>query len=164
MYVRVLGVIAVSLLSSHAPHSQRLKYTHPAAYNASVAAQSEWVQLHHFCYWELTHAHSCNAEWQDAGRYAGMLFEQSKWSKSVYVYLQVRPICRRERFVFWDTGHGINRFAVMNSLEIASHPALIIFHRSAGMLPLHVARARRQVHAGIARVLCGAEAHLDFVC
>eukprot|EP00123_Amoebidium_parasiticum_P014586 comp22566_c0_seq4/m.34393 comp22566_c0_seq4/g.34393 ORF comp22566_c0_seq4/g.34393 comp22566_c0_seq4/m.34393 type:complete len:532 (-) comp22566_c0_seq4:63-1658(-) len=59
-----------------------------AEYQRSVSAQSDWVQLHHICYWELMHAHSAQGNWRDAAKFAKKLVTDSKWSKAIYQYLE----------------------------------------------------------------------------
>ncbi|XP_036407089.1 tetratricopeptide repeat protein 39B isoform X2 [Megalops cyprinoides] len=51
-----------------------------------IAAQQEWKQIHHLCYWELMWSHSFQQEWLEAYRYADLLCKESRWSKAIYVY------------------------------------------------------------------------------
>ncbi|KPP64569.1 tetratricopeptide repeat protein 39B-like, partial [Scleropages formosus] len=51
-----------------------------------IAAQYEWKQIHHLCYWELMWVHSFQQEWLEAYRYADLLCRESRWSKAIYVY------------------------------------------------------------------------------
>ncbi|KAM3623590.1 uncharacterized protein V6R79_013009 [Siganus canaliculatus] len=53
---------------------------------ACIAAQQEWRQIHHLCYWELMWAYSFELNWKEAYRYADLLCKESKWSQAVYVY------------------------------------------------------------------------------
>ncbi|XP_059903540.1 tetratricopeptide repeat protein 39B-like isoform X2 [Gadus macrocephalus] len=55
-------------------------------YLACIAAQQEWRQIHHLCYWELMWAHSFEQEWKKAYHYADLLSKESKWSQSTYMY------------------------------------------------------------------------------
>uniref|UniRef100_A0A668A4C6 Tetratricopeptide repeat protein 39B n=1 Tax=Myripristis murdjan TaxID=586833 RepID=A0A668A4C6_9TELE len=55
-------------------------------YLACIAAQQEWRQIHHLCYWELMWAHSFEQDWREAYRYADLLAKESKWSQAVYVF------------------------------------------------------------------------------
>uniref|UniRef100_A0A671WSM1 Tetratricopeptide repeat protein 39B n=1 Tax=Sparus aurata TaxID=8175 RepID=A0A671WSM1_SPAAU len=53
---------------------------------ACIAAQQEWRQIHHLCYWELMWAYSFELNWREAYRYADLLCKESKWSQAIYVY------------------------------------------------------------------------------
>nr|XP_020447541.1 tetratricopeptide repeat protein 39B-like isoform X4 [Monopterus albus] len=53
---------------------------------ACIAAQEEWHQIHHVCYWELMWTHSFEQNWIEAYRYADLLSRESKWSKAIYVF------------------------------------------------------------------------------
>ncbi|XP_034543814.1 tetratricopeptide repeat protein 39B-like [Notolabrus celidotus] len=53
---------------------------------ACIAAQEEWRQIHHLCYWELMWAYSFEQNWLEAYRYADLLCKESKWSQAVYVF------------------------------------------------------------------------------
>lgn len=48
---------------------------------ACIAAQEEWRQIHHLCYWVLMWAYSFEQKWKEAYRYADLLSLQSKWSQ-----------------------------------------------------------------------------------
>ncbi|KAL4618182.1 tetratricopeptide repeat protein 39B-like [Arapaima gigas] len=51
-----------------------------------IAAQHEWKQIHHLCYWELMWLHSFQQQWLEAYRFADLLCNESRWSKAIYVY------------------------------------------------------------------------------
>ncbi|XP_029362593.1 tetratricopeptide repeat protein 39B-like [Echeneis naucrates] len=53
---------------------------------ACIAAQKEWRQIHHLCYWELMWAYSFEQNWMEAYRYADLLCKESKWSQAIYVF------------------------------------------------------------------------------
>lgn len=53
---------------------------------ACIAAQEEWRQIHHLCYWELMWAYSFEQNWTEAYRYADLLCKESKWSQAVYMF------------------------------------------------------------------------------
>ncbi|CAL8240325.1 unnamed protein product [Gadus morhua 'NCC'] len=55
-------------------------------YEECLAAQNEWLQIHHLCYWELMWCHSYRQQWQQAYTYADLLCKESRWSKAIYVY------------------------------------------------------------------------------
>lgn len=48
---------------------------------ACIAAQQEWRQIHHLCYWELMWAYSFELNWKEAYKYADLLCKESKWSQ-----------------------------------------------------------------------------------
>ncbi|XP_016074493.1 PREDICTED: tetratricopeptide repeat protein 39B-like [Miniopterus natalensis] len=51
-----------------------------------IIIQHEWKQLNHLCYWELMWCHIFVQDWKKAYHYAALLFQDSKWSKSIYSY------------------------------------------------------------------------------
>ncbi|XP_078799416.1 tetratricopeptide repeat protein 39B-like [Oryzias latipes] len=53
---------------------------------ACIAAQEEWRQIHHLCYWELMWTYSFEQNWKEAYRYANLLSKENKWSQAIYVY------------------------------------------------------------------------------
>uniref|UniRef100_A0A672YQY9 Tetratricopeptide repeat domain 39B n=1 Tax=Sphaeramia orbicularis TaxID=375764 RepID=A0A672YQY9_9TELE len=53
---------------------------------ACIAAQEEWRQIHHLCYWELMWAYSFEQNWREAYHYADLLCKESKWSQAVYMF------------------------------------------------------------------------------
>ncbi|XP_026159274.1 tetratricopeptide repeat protein 39B-like [Mastacembelus armatus] len=53
---------------------------------ACIAAQEEWRQIHHMCYWELMWAYSFEQNWREAYRYADLLSKNSKWSQAIFVF------------------------------------------------------------------------------
>ncbi|KAG7486281.1 tetratricopeptide repeat protein 39B-like [Solea senegalensis] len=55
-------------------------------YLACIAAQEEWHQIHHLCYWELMWAYSFEQNWNEAYRYADLLCKESKWSQAIYIF------------------------------------------------------------------------------
>jgi len=57
-------------------------------YEKSWQSQDIWPQFHHFCYWELIWSHSMLMNWKLAELFAKRLFEESRWSKCIYAYLQ----------------------------------------------------------------------------
>lgn len=65
-------------------------------YNKSVRSQDIWPQFHHICYWELMWAHGMKMDWQSASDYARRLFEESRWSKCIYAYVQAAFICMQQ--------------------------------------------------------------------
>jgi len=57
-------------------------------YEESWQSQGIWPQFHHLCYWELIWAHSMLMNWMIAEEFSKWLFEKSRWSKCIYVYMQ----------------------------------------------------------------------------
>ncbi|XP_037004941.2 tetratricopeptide repeat protein 39B-like [Artibeus jamaicensis] len=51
-----------------------------------IFIQNEWKQLNHLCYWELMWCHIFLQDWKQAYHYADELFQNSKWSKAMYLY------------------------------------------------------------------------------
>ncbi|XP_078354114.1 tetratricopeptide repeat protein 39B-like [Oculina patagonica] len=57
-------------------------------YKHSITIQSEIKQFHHIFYWELMWCYACKGDWVQAYNYAGILLEESLWSKTVYMHLK----------------------------------------------------------------------------
>jgi len=55
-------------------------------YNRAWQSQSEWVQFHHLCYWELMWANCCKQEWSSSRDFADLLLHESRWSRAIYGY------------------------------------------------------------------------------
>eukprot|EP00118_Oscarella_pearsei_P014158 m.119538 g.119538 ORF g.119538 m.119538 type:complete len:461 (+) comp37699_c0_seq10:77-1459(+) len=55
-------------------------------YSQSISAQTQWIQLHHICHWELIWCHCLKGNWRKAAEYAHGLFQASRWSKATYLY------------------------------------------------------------------------------
>ncbi|KAJ9575327.1 hypothetical protein L9F63_025722, partial [Diploptera punctata] len=55
-------------------------------YIKSWRSQSMWPQFHHLCFWELVWTNSVKGEWREASKYADWLFQESRWSKTIYSY------------------------------------------------------------------------------
>ncbi|XP_062985313.1 tetratricopeptide repeat protein 39B isoform X2 [Elgaria multicarinata webbii] len=51
-----------------------------------IAAQQEWRQIHHLCYWEMMWCYSFQQDWLQAYRYADLLCKESRWSKAIYMF------------------------------------------------------------------------------
>ncbi|KAM8842549.1 tetratricopeptide repeat protein 39B-like [Synchiropus picturatus] len=72
-------VARISLLKGNFTYAQE-------KFLACIAAQQEWRQIHHLCYWELMWAYSFEQNWKEAYRYANLLCKESKWSQAVYLF------------------------------------------------------------------------------
>lgn len=55
-------------------------------YEKSWKSQNSWPQFHCGCYWELMWAHCILQQWDEAAKYASMLVDESKWSRTIYAY------------------------------------------------------------------------------
>jgi hypothetical protein len=55
-------------------------------YKESIDAQSQWVQLHHTCYWELIWSYSLKGDWENAAHFSDLLYRESSWSKATFLY------------------------------------------------------------------------------
>ncbi|PAA62643.1 hypothetical protein BOX15_Mlig002017g3 [Macrostomum lignano] len=56
------------------------------AFERSIESQTEWIQLHLVCYWELMWTQAYKADWLLAMKYAEILAKESRWSKATLVY------------------------------------------------------------------------------
>lgn len=57
-------------------------------FQRSIASQSEWEQLHHICFWDLSQCYSIQMEYGRAADIMLRLAEKSRWSKAIYYYLR----------------------------------------------------------------------------
>ncbi|KXJ18335.1 tetratricopeptide repeat protein 39B [Exaiptasia diaphana] len=57
-------------------------------YMYSIKVQSEWKQFHHICFWELMWCCSFQGNWSRAYHFAAVLLNESRWSKTTYMYLK----------------------------------------------------------------------------
>ncbi|KAF4527043.1 hypothetical protein B566_EDAN001591 [Ephemera danica] len=55
-------------------------------YTKSWKSQDVWPQFHHLCFWELMFTNSIHQDWRQAAAFAGMLVDESRWSKTIYSY------------------------------------------------------------------------------
>ncbi|XP_048359254.1 tetratricopeptide repeat protein 39B isoform X3 [Sphaerodactylus townsendi] len=63
------------------------------AFQECIAAQQEWKQIHHLCYWELMWSYTFQQNWLQAYRYADLLCKESRWSKAIYVFQKAAILC-----------------------------------------------------------------------
>ena len=53
-----------------------------------IDAQDDLVELNHICFWDLCTCHAFKFEWDQAFKYADLLFERTKWSKATFMYMK----------------------------------------------------------------------------
>lgn len=53
----------------------------------SIDVQSDWIQIHTICYWEMMWCYAARLEWAKAAEYASRLSKCSKWSHASYLYM-----------------------------------------------------------------------------
>ncbi|XP_072445235.1 tetratricopeptide repeat protein 39B isoform X1 [Chiloscyllium punctatum] len=51
-----------------------------------IAAQEEWRQIHHLCYWELMWSYCFQQLWLKAYHFADLLCKESRWSQAIYMF------------------------------------------------------------------------------
>lgn len=49
----------------------------------------DWIQVYHLCYWEKMWCHAMLLQWDEAAEFSHKLFEESKWSKTLFGYQYV---------------------------------------------------------------------------
>ncbi|XP_056609731.1 tetratricopeptide repeat protein 39A isoform X2 [Triplophysa dalaica] len=59
-----------------------------ALFEDGCKAQQVWKQFHHMCYWELMWCFTYKKHWKMAYFYADLLFQESRWSKAMYMYMK----------------------------------------------------------------------------
>ncbi|XP_042733439.1 tetratricopeptide repeat protein 39B [Lagopus leucura] len=72
-----------------------------------IAAQQEWKQIHHLCYWELMWCYTFQQNWLQAYRYADLLSKESRWSKAIYVFQKAAILCMLTEDELKSTGEDI---------------------------------------------------------
>ncbi|XP_056136443.1 tetratricopeptide repeat protein 39B-like [Lampris incognitus] len=86
---------------------------------ACIAAQQEWRQIHHLCYWELTWAYCFEQNWSEAYRYADVLCKESKWSKAIYVFQKAAILSMLPEQEVKRTGENVGElFRQVDSLRL----------------------------------------------
>ncbi|XP_061486229.1 tetratricopeptide repeat protein 39B isoform X1 [Rhineura floridana] len=76
-------------------------------YQECIAAQQEWKQIHHLCYWELMWCYSFQQNWLQAYRYADLLCKESRWSKAIYAFQKAAILCMLPEADVKTTGEDI---------------------------------------------------------
>ncbi|XP_060093247.1 tetratricopeptide repeat protein 39B isoform X2 [Heteronotia binoei] len=72
-----------------------------------IAAQQEWKQIHHLCYWELMWCYSFQQNWLQAYQYADLLCKESRWSKAIYMFQKAAILCMLPEDDVKTTGEDI---------------------------------------------------------
>ncbi|EOB01868.1 Tetratricopeptide repeat protein 39B, partial [Anas platyrhynchos] len=72
-----------------------------------IAAQQEWKQIHHLCYWELMWCYTFQQNWLQAYRYADLLSKENRWSKAIYVFQKAAILCMLPEEDLKKTGEDI---------------------------------------------------------
>ncbi|GAA5888776.1 hypothetical protein JCM6882_002847 [Rhodosporidiobolus microsporus] len=62
------------------------------AFNTAIAAQREYVQLGHICYWDLGLVALAQGEWMKGYENFELLSKESNWSKAVYAYAKATTL------------------------------------------------------------------------
>ncbi|XP_035701762.1 tetratricopeptide repeat protein 39B isoform X2 [Folsomia candida] len=62
-------------------------------YSRAWQSQSEWVQFHHLCYWELMWANCFKQDWISSRDFADLLLHESRWSRTIYGYQKASFMC-----------------------------------------------------------------------
>uniref|UniRef100_A0A673VZD2 Tetratricopeptide repeat protein 39B n=1 Tax=Salmo trutta TaxID=8032 RepID=A0A673VZD2_SALTR len=84
-----------------------------------IAAQQEWRQIHHLCYWELMWSYSFQQDWLEAYQYADLLCKESKWSQAVYVFQKASILSMMPEEEVKRTGENVEQlFRQVESLRL----------------------------------------------
>ncbi|XP_041955979.1 tetratricopeptide repeat protein 39B-like isoform X2 [Alosa sapidissima] len=84
-----------------------------------IAAQQEWHQVHHLCYWELMWSYSYQQNWLEAYRYADLLCKESKWSQAIYVFQKASILSMMPQEEVSKTGEKVeDLFRQVDSLRL----------------------------------------------
>ncbi|KAG0757795.1 hypothetical protein G6F16_001978 [Rhizopus arrhizus] len=57
-------------------------------FEKAIRTQKDWKQLQHMCYWELGLISLLQHDWPSSREFYTTLYQESNWSKAVYLYLQ----------------------------------------------------------------------------
>uniref|UniRef100_A0A4W5Q8P8 Tetratricopeptide repeat protein 39B n=1 Tax=Hucho hucho TaxID=62062 RepID=A0A4W5Q8P8_9TELE len=84
-----------------------------------IAAQHEWRQIHHLCYWELMWSYSFQQDWLEAYQYADLLCKESKWSQAMYVFQKASILSMMSEEEVKKTGENVEQlFRQVESLRM----------------------------------------------
>ncbi|CAB1327314.1 unnamed protein product [Coregonus sp. 'balchen'] len=84
-----------------------------------IAAQQEWRQIHHLCYWELMWSYSFQQDWLEAYQYADLLCKESKWSQAMYVFQKASILSMMPEEEVKKTGENVELlFRQVESLRL----------------------------------------------
>uniref|UniRef100_A0A8C7HXM7 Tetratricopeptide repeat protein 39B n=1 Tax=Oncorhynchus kisutch TaxID=8019 RepID=A0A8C7HXM7_ONCKI len=84
-----------------------------------IAAQQEWRQIHHLCYWELMWSYSFQQDWLEAYQYADLLCKESKWSQAVYMFQKASILSMMPEEEVKKTGENVEQlFRQVESLRL----------------------------------------------
>uniref|UniRef100_A0A4W5JKB8 Tetratricopeptide repeat protein 39B n=1 Tax=Hucho hucho TaxID=62062 RepID=A0A4W5JKB8_9TELE len=84
-----------------------------------IAAQHEWRQIHHLCYWELMWSYSFQQDWLEAYQYADLLCKESKWSQAMYVFQKASILSMMPEEEVKKTGENVEQlFRQVESLRL----------------------------------------------
>ncbi|XP_045578803.1 tetratricopeptide repeat protein 39B isoform X4 [Salmo salar] len=84
-----------------------------------IAAQQEWRQIHHLCYWELMWSYSFQQDWLEAYQYADLLCKESKWSQALYVFQKASILSMMPEEEVKKTGENVEQlFRQVESLRL----------------------------------------------
>uniref|UniRef100_A0A673ZUS1 Tetratricopeptide repeat protein 39B n=1 Tax=Salmo trutta TaxID=8032 RepID=A0A673ZUS1_SALTR len=84
-----------------------------------IAAQQEWRQIHHLCYWELMWSYSFQQDWLEAYQYADLLCKESKWSQAMYVFQKASILSMMPEEEVKKTGENVEQlFRQVESLRL----------------------------------------------
>uniref|UniRef100_H3AL96 Tetratricopeptide repeat protein 39B n=1 Tax=Latimeria chalumnae TaxID=7897 RepID=H3AL96_LATCH len=78
-----------------------------AVFQQCIAAQQEWKQIHHLCYWELMWCYSFQQNWLQAYHYADLLSKESRWSRAIYVFQKAAILSMLSEDVVKEKGEDI---------------------------------------------------------
>lgn len=56
-------------------------------FSTGIDSRIEWTQVQHLYYWEMMWCHSAKCEWKEAVFFAKLLSEQSRWSKTIFLFI-----------------------------------------------------------------------------
>lgn len=119
---------------------------------ACIAAQQEWRQIHHLCYWELMWAYSFELNWTEAYRYADLLCKESKWSQvtEITIFFSVFFLCCKILCI------TIN-FPLLRHTLIFFLQAVYVYQKAAilSMLPEEEVKALGENVAELFKYVCG---------
>ncbi|XP_059491275.1 tetratricopeptide repeat protein 39B-like isoform X2 [Neocloeon triangulifer] len=78
-------------------------------YTKSWKSQDLWPQFHHLCFWELMWANCLNQDWRTAASFAERLVQESRWSKTVYMYQKASMLAMLGDNLTADEAYEIER-------------------------------------------------------
>ncbi|KAI3388320.1 hypothetical protein SNEBB_004678 [Seison nebaliae] len=76
-------------------------------YLGSIINHENWTEINHFSYWELFWCSVIQCNWKAALNFMNFLYDRSRWSKAIYLYLKATTMMMVEKTENQNLSHQI---------------------------------------------------------